>query len=682
MGLKGFKQRTARRAVALITAMVACLFLLLLTGALIQTQSSAFAISQSSDARVRARAACQTLYDYCLYQLEHNREWGRDGFKDKSEVDPVQTPGANENTLASLENRVVIEEIEGRIFRGYLSEHGTSFEVEVSNALTNSSGLVSRAGLATSHEHVRLAISTWDGRASSDTGRSRQHVDCLLRLAPLYDASILSRGNIEISSQQALFSSQDPFRNEIRGEGDVYLPGLTQGRTRFVIHNEDVIRKDSNLDDMTYDRTGLLWAGDNIGQNMTPNGGEVLSSTSSLSQAAQRSGGRMVNNASNRADIYDLKPENIPQPTFPAERDITVPPGEYRFTKAVATISYEVEVTDPEGGKRMETRTKSEVLDVLQYHDPPHSAQPSRVMRTPTTLLGEGQSLKSVSIDYGDSDFSNTPVVIGEKFAVNSSFKGTTPVKDADGNIINVPENGFSKQDSHSPPTPVTIDLTTQTVTVAPQTRVRPLSRPENSPLPPSAFELTVKRGPSGEQPQRPTFVLGSGSNDVVFEADGNISIGAGYTKGLGTIISKTGSVTLNPIAQELKWVQKYLPGSSVPIWVLEKEMEVTTNAQYAGLVIYADKDVNITNSTNADWSFRGFVYARGDFHFDVGDQNATFYGSVVAGNNHKDPGAFKILNGKRTTFIYDPNYLKLLTKQLPRNWTRVEPLFWSEANG
>lgn len=656
------------RAIALLIAMVVCFFLITLTGALIQTQSSAFAVTQSSDAHLRSRAACESVYDFCLYQLEHNRRWGATDFATPREVDPLRVNNAK---TADLENRIAISEVDKRVFRGFLSDHEASFEVEVTNALTSPAGAVSRDGSKVPHETVRLTIKAWHGKPNeAEKAGGKQEVDCRLRLAPLYDASVLTRGDMSVAADEVIFSSKDPFRNEIRAEGNISLPGLTGGRTRFVKHNPDVIREGSKLDGMDYDHTGLLWSGDNIQQ-----GGQTLVGDN-LRDAAKAAGGRLVNKAKNRADIYDLKPENIPSPTtIPKDRDITVPPGEFRFTKAKATINYKEKV-----GRRWKSRVTSQNIDVVEYYDPPGSAQPIKVMRRDAAPPTQDRyRITKIKIDYGPGARPDTPVVIGDKFYVdNDKYQDTVAINDGFGNVEQVRESGFRAAKPGVSQGPVVIDLAAQSVTVAPQTRVRPAPRSAGSDLPPSSFELTVKQG-TGGSPNRPTFVLGGADNDVVLEADGNISIGAGFTKGLGTIISKGGDVNLAPVPQELKWVQKYINGAL--IWVLDQAMDVDANSDYAGLVVYAGRDVKITNLNDADWTFKGFVYARRNFNFDVNKSNALFYGSVVAGNSESEPGQFQITNGKRAAFIYDPDYLRILTRQMPYGWTRVEPLVWAETN-
>lgn len=645
--------RRRRRGIALLTSMIVCLFLVMLTGALIQNQSASFSISQTSDASIRARAACQTVYDYCLYQLEHNRNWGSGaGFASLQEIDPERR---DNSASSNLDVRVKIREFSGRVLRGYLPEQSCSFEVTVNNTLT--------LPAASPQEQVTLEITTWDGDVAKKASRSVQGVHCRLRLAPLYDASILSRGRVTVEAEEALFASKDAFRNEVRAEGGVTLPGLTQGKTRFVKYQDNLANK--GLAQLTPDSTGMLWSGDKISEVTGPNADPLALESDGLQAAARLSSARMVDEASNRADIYDLKPENIPQPEH--LRKITVPPGEFRFTKANAVVTYDetVTVTDSEGNTTTTKVRKSntEAVDVLEYFDPPIKPgepprRPLKVLRANTRPMAPNQEQISVRVNYGESGI---VAEVGDRFELDFSNQGSTTVTDENGNTQPQGQMGFRRigEDASAP---VLIDLRSQTVAIAPGTKVTPASRPSGSSLPPSSFELTTREG-TGGIPELPTFQLGSGNSDVVFEADGDVSIGVGYTKGLGTVISKTGNVTLNPIPPRFtSWV------------------DISANDRYAGLVVYADRDVRIGNITDASWNVRGFVYARRNFYFDVNNQNATFFGSVVAGN--VENGNFRIKNGKRATFIYDPEYLKLMTRQLGNGWTRLEPLIWSESRG
>ena len=38
--------------------------------------------------------------------------------------------------------------------------------------------------------------------------------------------------------------------------------------------------------------------------------------------------------------------------------------------------------------------------------------------------------------------------------------------------------------------------------------------------------------------------------------------------------------------------------------------------------------------------------------------------------------------NGRKLGFIYDPEYLKQLTRDLPNNWTRLEAVVWNVSGG
>ena len=77
--------------------------------------------------------------------------------------------------------------------------------------------------------------------------------------------------------------------------------------------------------------------------------------------------------------------------------------------------------------------------------------------------------------------------------------------------------------------------------------------------------------------------------------------------------------------------------------------------------------------------TFRGFVYANGKFNFDLANEDATFFGSVVSRADSSDGvPSFSMTRGRKMGFIYDPEYLKSLTRGLPNGWTRLEPVVWN----
>lgn len=661
--------RQSKQAMAIVITMLIVLLLVMLTGALIKTQSGAFALMKVSDRERDSRVACRSLYDFCVYQLEYNREWGRGGFLDDAEV---LNPRSVNNGLVSMSSRVDITSVEGTTFKGKLTDESLDFEIEVLNALTSGGGTATSQGVPVKAEQVVLHISVGEQRDGEFL--PIQKATTVLQLAPLFDGTVLSRGDVEIDSREVFFASKDPRRNEMRTDGSADFPGLTRGGTKFLDFHPGLLDDDPGLTGPSagagrFDSKGLLYAGGEIKES-----GATLDAAE-ISKAAQESGGRIVSMGEKRVDIYDLTAANIPQPK-PGDlrHDIIVPPGEFRFDSIEATITIE----EPGQGRDETPKivVKTQTIDVCSYYDPPGSPKPHKIMRGEVDKTSYAGNAKILDVDITfPGDVESVPVDIGNKFYLNNDFQENH----YDPNTQETtPELGI-RSDKNGGSGPIEIDLNSHILSVAPKTRVRPQSRPSGSNLPPSSFQITVDKG------KRPTFILGTAANDVILEADGDVEVGKGTTDGLGTVISKQGSVTLEPNPNPFEW--EYVPGEDGEIgeYVLKKNtIDVNNSSNYDGLVVFAEKDVNITNPGNVDWNFRGFVYANGSFNFDVGNQKALFFGSVVARGKNQDggPASLKIRNSSKLGFVYDPEYLKTLTRKLPNNWTRLESVVWNSSAG
>ncbi len=654
--------RKTKRAMALVITMIIMLLLIMLTGALIKTQSGAFALMRVSDRQRDSRMACRSLYDFCLFQLEHNRNWGKGSFSTTDDVAPSRK---SDQAAGSLSSRIEIQDVDGNVFSGRLTDENLLFRIEVVNALTTGSGLVTSGGVPVKNEQVVLHIQVGETRGGQFL--PLQKATSVLQLAPLFDGTILSRGDIRLDAGEVFFASKDPRRNEMRTDGDADLPGITKGRARFLKYDPNLL-KDNGQTAADFDGKGLLYAGGRLKENGTEIDPE------DITDAARASGGRLVGSGQKRVDIYNLSADTIPQPEpGDLKHDVVVPPGEFRFDRISADVT--VEITETRGKHqfiRTERRTQS--IDVCSYFDPPGSEKPLKVMRGEIDKAAYNPNTRIVDVDvrYPDGVDETIPVDIGNQFYLNSQFQEThfdTKSQET------IPELGI-RSEKHGGHGPVVIDLNSHRLSVAPDTRVRPQSRPKNSKLPPSSFEITVENG------QRPTFILGTAKNDVIFEADGDVTVGGGTTDGLGTVISRYGSVTLEPNAEPFEWeyeVDKNGKGSWVP---KKNQIDVANSSSYDGLVVYAEKDVNIKNPSAVDWNFRGFVYANGHFNFDVGGQKALFFGTVVSRSKtlEGEPPSLEIKNSSKVGFVYDPEYLKMLTRRLPNDWTRLESVVWNSS--
>ena len=645
-------------------AILVILFLTILTGALIKTQSGSFALMRVSTKQRDARIACRGLFDYCLYQLEHNRDWGKGGFRDIAEADPPRLAGKEVGDLGS---RVEIDSVDGGVISGRLTDEELHFRIEVTNALTLGAGLTTSHGVLVSPEEIGLNISVGDIQRGKF--RSIQTLSTVMELAPLFDSSILTRGDLHVDGQEMFVASKDPRRNEIRAQGSSELPGLLKGDTRFLNFDPKLLEDnvDSGSSAFEADGKGLLYSGEDVLSD-----GRILDDEQTT-QASQASGGRIVRKGNKRVDVYDLTPDNISQPTSgELKHDIEVPPGEFRFTTVNADVLIEEKFNQGKGEASTRYIREIRTIDVCAYYDPPGSEEPVKIMRGELSNVTPNQRIVTADIPPIEGETEYTPVEVGSKFYLDSSFEGSGST--ADGKII--PEHGI-RSNKNNGSGPVVIDLDSHSLQVAPNTRVRPKPRPKGSTLPPSSFELNVERGAP------PQFFLGTESNDVILDADGDIKVGNGHTTGLGTVISRQGSVDLQPVLAKERYEYVYDPDKKTYERKTKKGVEIQASDKYDGLVIYAGKDVNIKNPNSAKWTFRGFVYAQGHFNFDLNNEDATFFGSVVSRADSSDgQPSFAMDNGRKLGFIYDPEYLKQLTRDLPNNWTRLEAVVWNVSGG
>ena len=639
-----------------MVAIMVILFLTILTGALIKTQSGAFALMRVSDRQRDARIACRGLFDYCLYQLEHDRNWGRGGFTVLSDVDPDRP---SDKALVTLDQRVTIDTVEGNLVSGHLPDENLRFEIEVTNALTTGAGLLTGDGVTVAPEEVGLRIAV--GETVGGKFTPIQTLSTVLELAPLFDSSILTRGDMHVDGHELFIASKDPRRNEIRAEGSSDLPGLTTGDTRFLNFDPKLLEDNVDSKSATFDGKGLLYSGQDVKSD-----GTVLDAEATL-EAARESGGRVVSNGNKRVDIYDLTPENIPQPkAADLNHDIEVPPGEFRFTKVTADLLIE-ETIDEGKEQRKVQKSITETIDVCAYYDPPGSAEPKKIMRGEYNLRPK-QRIITADIPPIPGEVESTPVEVGSKFYLNSAFDGNAVT--ADGKTI--PEFGI-RSNKNNGSGPVVIDLDAHAVQVAPKTRIRPKPRPKGSALAPSAFEINVDEG------SPPEIFLGTEANDVILDADGDVKVGNGLTTGLGTVISRQGSIDLQPNLAKHRYEYEYNKEKKIYELKVKKGVEIKASDSTDGLVLYAGQDVTIKNPNSAKWTFRGFVYANGKFNFDLANEDATFFGSVVSRADSSDGvPSFSMTRGRKMGFIYDPEYLKSLTRGLPNGWTRLEPVVWN----
>lgn len=537
------KTKQSKKGIAIITVMMAMTILLMIAGAFLTINRDNFAQVNSSNKRDEARATCEAVYNYLLFRLEHDKFYGANTFA-----------GATDSETGSM---LKVKEVAGtHTIKGEIPSLHSTFTAKIENNLnidaTSADGVPAHA--------ARLQI------AADSTGITR-NVETLVRVAPLFDSSALSRGAMNIEATDFTVSSLDDYRNMVRAEGEIKVPNVLSGfaNTRF-----------TTPDKKKADSKGMIWS-----KNKITAGGVDL--TNHLADANTNSGGRFVPNAKQHFEIYDLKPSDLKV----SSSNIAVRPGEYRFTtaKAKLTINSDLNVEKKTilGFKYNEkaglTWTSEQDISVLEYYAKPTDTVPTRVYRSqeqiknlPTPPVAknvkvEKQTLQSVDIVYTNPAAANSqlPVTVQDVVYIDEDPTSQKVAVDLKGQVVKMPNDS--------------------TVTSA------------------GDFKITTQRGTP------PRIEMGNGTTAVV--AEGNLNLEAGVTSGFGTLVAKNGDLSLRAESN-----------SSITASGQQKGL-----VAYAG----RDVNIQKPSDASASWRLNGLVYARRNFNLESNNSDMRLEGTLVA---------------------------------------------------
>jgi hypothetical protein len=299
-----------KRGIALITVLMIAVVMMILLGSFVKVNQQRFGILNNDLHHVAASEAARSAFDYCLYRLERNRNWGAAEF-----------PGNEDSAVAET---LQVKTVAGTFqVQGKVLESGAEFEVEVLNNIDRTPN-VTIDGVQAGHCRLRITAR----RGAAQTTR-----EALLNTAPLFDGSVVASDGITIDAEQLAVSSTDPMRNRLRSKAQIEVPDY---QTSFQF------RPAENATEQ-----GVLWAMDGI-----TSGGKDLSDLDIALEAAQKTGGRFLPNADTHHDVYDLQMSEIKT----NKKNVSVDSGVYVFRRR--TVGYD-------GNSGRETK----VVPVLERRD-------------------------------------------------------------------------------------------------------------------------------------------------------------------------------------------------------------------------------------------------------------------------------------------------------------------------
>lgn len=609
--------------IALAVTMMLIAVLTVIVTAFFQAYRSHFSLIRSSNSSEAALNACESVFQYVTFRVEHDRTWGSVPFDDGSRAkDPV-------SSLVTLESELGTHQ-----FNGKIDSLDATFQGVIYNNILGSpsSQVTGIAGLGTAF-----------CRVTCKSGESTKQIEFLLKVAPLFDSSVLSRAEIRIDADKLIMRSEDANRNFIRAEESIYVPDMLFGEnTKFL--------KPSGAPDSN----GMLWTKKDL---YTFTGGTEykLESVDDFARASASSNGKLVTGADSHFSVFDLKKEQLQIPS--THQEIPVPSGRWNFVRRPATVSYSADYIDDDDVTQG-TGTLNVWVDVLEHYAHPDDTVPTKIYR------GANRVEDLVAHIPAESD--------------NDDVEGTLDTNSITTTDVDIPgypsssvvllSDGKLTFNSDPPNSNFTFNLGNQTVNASHDAIVKV----------DGAFHLTSTTNPGAPTVTPPpvldlgyeedSTVVGGVSKTAIM-ARGTIAIKDGVTQGLGTLISSEGDVRIQPKNTSMVTIDTDLAGS--------------------GLLVFAGKDVVLENPNNTqNWNFKGLVYARGKVQMvGNGAEKVSFTGSVVALDDPStvDPDAPHAFRGidfdecGDVEFVYDSEMLDAYVRSMPGDRIQVETAFWRD---
>lgn len=627
VGMKLLKLKN-KKGVALAVTMMMLTVLTVMVGAFFEAYRSHFSITRSSTSSETALAGCESVADYITFRLEHDRNWGSAPFttedQDKDPVGEVLTLRSEEGTYN---------------FSGTVADSGATFNGTVYNYLTGTANDTVSANALPQTAYCNIACKYGD---------TIKRVRFAVRMAPLFDSSVLSRADINVDAQSLKMRSLDRNRNLLRSEEDIYVPDmLTAQRTKF-------FQPDSNQPD----NNGMLWAKGDVYSYLPSGTPEKIDEAHEFATAANTSNGKIVPNAKSHFSVFDIDSSKI---RIPESHDsVSVPQGRWTFVRRRATVDFSANYYESSDDFTTVNGTVNNIwVDVLEYYAP-DATTPTKVYRAANRTDDLVPEIPSAvgggDWDWDDDDYSLDE---GSVTATNVDIAGYPDVEVLDSNELR-----FTPTDDPTSTANFTFDLRNQEVRAS-HNAVVDVAGP---------FEVTSETDVSAPAETPPPVLnlgyetaldLEGGVSKAVVRAAGTINIADGITEGLGALISDGGDVKIQPKNTDTVDVDSGLAGS--------------------GLLIYADGDVVLTNPNDtSSWNFAGLVYARGGIEMvGNGAESATFLGSIVSlnedGGSPDGPNGIEFQDCGNIEFIYSSELLDAYVRQLPGDRIQVETVFWQE---
>lgn len=616
------------RGIALFIAMITIVVMTIMMGGFFNAYRSHFSLTRSSNASQAASSACDSVFQYVVYRAEHDREWGSQPFQTVGEGDP-------RGAILDIAERPGTYEFVGTVY-----SVDASFEGTVYNNLS---------GAGTPAVAAQAKPGTLKCTVAAKVGDSTRRTEFLVRVAPLFDSSVLSRSDMRVDASRLYMRSKDVNRNFLRAEGDIYVPDLLgAANSQFLLPNSN-----------TPDGKGMLWAKGDIYSYDGAGGAERVDEGDEIADAVRNSNGKLVSQADSHFSIFDLDQDNLQLPEN--QSPVAVPAGRWNFVRKEATVEWSANYGEGWSAEG-HSGTAYAWVDVLEYYSSPDDPAPSAVYRSRHRTADLAAQVPGETGGWFSKDLDPNSV---QANSVTVSDYPNLDVQVLSDNKLTYPEGATGDQTAE-------FDLLNQKFTVDKSVRVD-VDGP---------FHLTSFNDPDADLSNAPdwltdtpppTLDLGyaedasapGGIAKATLFSSGTINIENGVTDGLGSVISTGGDVRLQPKDTA--------------------QVNVNVDSDGSGLLIFAGGDVVLQNPNESeDWNFKGLVYARNAVKMNGSlAEDVSFEGSVVALHENRDESnpddskGIEFIDCGQVEFIYNSELLDSYVRSLPGNRIQVETVYF-----
>lgn len=414
------KNKLSGRGFALIAVLAVVTLLMLLLGALIGTNQTAFSLLRGSQAAERSRRTIDSAVAYCRAQLEQDYRWGK-AFS--SERQGTWGDLQWKELASSPTDKVVV-------LKGRDRANQTDFQVEIcNNVLDNGEVAVLKDVQDEGKKRLEVPAGFCQLKVSVGSGGRFQGANILVRNPGLIGAAAIASELIDIEAHEFDLRTMDPIKNQVRSLKNSSWAGslgFLEGKPSTAR-----IAADENLHDPNISQSDpVVWSAGaagfrDFGQDMTDEKDRMGFKQSHLDLDFKEE--RFIDDAKSLFDIPDVGFDDVTASVrVSADKDgrteESIPPGLYRFEQ----IGYEggrfrVLTKRPAGGEDIGHVGSRPVEKFWWTYEPDSGETPPSAASLEGSLRGllgaGGPSAQSTMYDLGMRD--------SQKYvSINSSASG------------------------------------------------------------------------------------------------------------------------------------------------------------------------------------------------------------------------------------------------------------------